>query len=139
MANKVFGTAIVREVNGAVSPSSSGAASVANQDLDYSKDWTEDKEEQSDGTLMSILAKRLEEKLTINVIPISGNFAGAAAAAVLPGENEVVTLSGFSIAVYNGTWNFKSGGKIKASKNKTAMMTYVLERYDGAALQPVNG
>lgn len=132
---KVHGKAIIRDSRGTVTFAGSGT--VINEDADYTKDFAEEPIEDNDGRLATILTKRMIEKLTINVIPIGDTFSQAIGSADLPTENEVVTLADWTITGWNGQWNFKSGGKQKVKKGGVAMMTWNLERYDGAALTEV--
>ncbi len=135
MSLNVFGQAIVRDAATNIDFLSSGAYSC--DDSDYSQDFGRDDVEGTSGALASVLVKRLIEKLTITVTPMGATFENAQSQAVLPTPMQVVTLSESTIANYNGTWNFISGGKIKSKKAGVTVMTYMLERYDGAALTQV--
>jgi hypothetical protein len=135
MSLEVFGLAIVRDAGTSIDFLSSGAYSC--DDSDYSKDFGRDDVEGTSGGLATVLVKRLVEKLTITVTPMGVTFANAVAQAVLPAPMQVVTLSQSTLSLYDGTWNFVSGGKIKSKKAGVTVMTYMLERYDGAALPQV--
>jgi hypothetical protein len=137
MALRVYGLAIVRDAATSVDFLSSGAYTC--DDTDYAQDFGRDDVEATAGNLATVLVKRLIEKLTITITPMGVTFANAQAQAVLPAAMQVVTLSGSTLAQYNGTWNFISGGKIKSKKAGVTVMTYMLERYDGAALAEVAG
>jgi hypothetical protein len=144
------GLALVRDAAGTINWAQSGAYlaipgsfQVINSEFDYTQDFNKEEVEDTNGGLAAVLIKRVIEKVTIEITPVSNiSGAGAIANMVLPGPYQIVTLTGCSnpmIATGNmgadaTGWNFISGGKIKQKKGSPATMTYNLERYDGQPL-----
>lgn len=137
MSLRIFGLAIVRDAATNVDFLASGAYTV--DETDYGQDFGREDIEGTPGNLVTVLVKRTIEKLTINMTPMGVTLPNAVAQAVLPPPMTVVTLSASTLAQYNGTWNLCTGSKIKSKKAGVTVMTYMLERYDGAALAEVVG
>jgi len=155
MALKVFGLAVVRDAitvadfltqiiagdvpTGNTVNSFGGVVAVtggayACDESDYSVDFARDDIEASGGALATVLVKRQIEKLKITILPFASTEALSPDMLVQPAPMVVITLSGSTNAAYNGTWNYCTGGTVKCKKAGAAVMTWNLERYDGAAL-----
>lgn len=151
LAKPWVGLALVRDAAGTINWTVSGAYlpipgtyQVINDSVDFTQDFNRDDVEDTYGALAATLIKRVIEKVTIELTPVS-NVSGADAIAnlVLPGPMQNIELLNFTqpmIATGNmgadtsGLWNFVTGGKIKSKKGTPSTMTYNLERYDGQAL-----
>ena len=145
MANgtKVFGSAIIRDCKFTIAIVSINGQKLIKDDIEISHDFAEEKIENEAGILETILSKRAERKISFNAIPKGATFTEAKASASLPSENEVITITDCTAPILNGTYNAKSGNKLKLKKAGAAGISVTAESYDDgdgnfAALEEVD-
>lgn len=108
-----------------------GAATITIENADFEHKFKLEESLGQDGNCETLYATNEQFDIAINFMPNGATRAAAAtsAANMVPSPLSKVVLSGFSVARYNGDYNYVGGATIKLVRDKECVMNLKLRAY----------